>query len=69
MFLSFQYIRIPLPEDGQSSFCALSSSNYISIENYVGNCFLTHGSCLRVGKNDVALLYDWLAIFRLYISA
>jgi hypothetical protein len=41
-FLSSQYSRTPLSENGQSSFCQLSSSNYISIEDYVGNSFLTH---------------------------
>jgi uncharacterized membrane protein len=41
-FSSSQYISTSLSEDGQSSFCPLSSSNYISIENCLGNWFLTH---------------------------
>jgi hypothetical protein len=68
-FPSSQYISTSLSEDGQSSFCSLSSSNYISIENCVGNCFLTRGSCLYVGKNEVILLYNWLEMFRLSASA
>jgi hypothetical protein len=35
----------------------------------MGNCFLTQGSCLCVGKNEVALLYNWLQMFRLSTSA
>jgi hypothetical protein len=65
-FLSSQYSRTPLSENGQSSFCHLSSSNYISIWNYVGKLFSdTHGSCICVGKHEVALL----AVLRLSISA
>jgi hypothetical protein len=42
MCLSSQYIKILLSEDGQSSFYSLSWKNYIYIENYMVNCFLTH---------------------------
>jgi hypothetical protein len=51
---------------GQRSFCPLPSSNYISIENCMENCFSdTRGSSLCVGKNEVAILYNLLGIFRL----
>jgi hypothetical protein len=30
---------------------------------------VSHGSCLCVGKNEVALLYNWLEVFRLSASA
>jgi hypothetical protein len=29
----------------------------------------TDGYCLCVGKNEVALLYDWLEVFRFSTSA
>jgi hypothetical protein len=68
-FLSSQYIRILLSENGQSSFCSLSTRNYISVENYVRNCVVTHMVLVYVGRHEVALLYNWLAVFRLLISA
>jgi hypothetical protein len=41
-FFSSQYISTSLSEGGQSSFCALSWSDYISIQNCMGNCFRKH---------------------------
>jgi hypothetical protein len=35
----------------------------------MGSCFLTHGYCLCIGKNEVALLCNCLEMFTLSISA
>jgi hypothetical protein len=35
----------------------------------MGNCYVTHGSYLCVGKNDMALLYNLLELFRLSAGA
>jgi hypothetical protein len=61
--------RISLSEGGQSSPCALFWKDYIEIDNCMGNCFLTHGCCMFIGKSEVAVLYKWLEMFRLSTSA
>jgi hypothetical protein len=47
-FLLSPYIRTLLSENGQSSLSSLSKRNYISVENYVGNCVLTHMALVYV---------------------
>jgi hypothetical protein len=73
----FQYVLTPLSESSHSSFCPWSAMNYISMEKYVRISFLTHmvlvcvcaraHVCVCEGKHEVALLYNWLAMFRLSI--
>lgn len=61
--------RILLSEDDWSSASTLAWNNYIYIENCMRNCYLTHIIFLYVDEKEVALLCNWLEIFRLSISA
>jgi hypothetical protein len=48
----------------------IPSSSSSTVRDYVKETYSdTHGSCLCAGKNDVALLYNWLVIFRLTVLA
>jgi hypothetical protein len=69
IFLPSQYVRSLLSESGLNSFCPIFKYLYFNWELYAKLYSDTNGSCLCVGKTEVALFYKWLETFRLSTSA
>jgi hypothetical protein len=69
-FLSSRYIRTLLSENGHEFILLFIFKELYFIWELCGKLFSdSHGSCVCVGKREVLLVYNRLAVFRLSISA